>query len=89
MHGFDIIPTPNLKIDLLAEIRRSPRIISKVNATLKLKQMKTDVDEYLKTRQRGSSVLTELKQKLLLPSNDVVLVSLYRSGHEVYNNQSY
>ncbi|VVA30197.1 PREDICTED: CCR4-NOT mRNAion complex [Prunus dulcis] len=65
--------TPNLKIDLLAEISQSPRILSEVDATLKLKQMKTDVDEYLKTRQQGSSFLTELKQKLLLPSNDVAL----------------
>ncbi|XP_048431931.1 CCR4-NOT transcription complex subunit 1 isoform X3 [Pyrus x bretschneideri] len=58
--------TPNLKIDLLAEISQSPRILSEVDAALKVKQMKADVDEYLKTRQQGSSFLTELKQKLLL-----------------------
>ncbi|CAL9029775.1 unnamed protein product [Prunus brigantina] len=29
LQGFDIIPTPNLKIDLLVEIRQSPRIIFK------------------------------------------------------------
>ncbi|KAM2315113.1 hypothetical protein ACFX1S_028052 [Malus domestica] len=58
--------TPNLKIDLLAEISQSPRILSEVDAALKAKQMKADVDEYLKTRQQGSSFLTELKQKLLL-----------------------
>ncbi|KAM5554755.1 hypothetical protein ABKV19_022924 [Rosa sericea] len=58
--------TPNLKIDLLAEITQSPRVLSEVDAALKVKQMKTDVDEYLKTRQQGSSFLTELKQKLLL-----------------------
>ncbi|XP_070680782.1 uncharacterized protein [Malus domestica] len=58
--------TPNLKIDLLAEISQSPFILSEVDAALKAKQMKADVDEYLKTRQQGSSFLTELKQKLLL-----------------------
>lgn len=61
--------TPNLKIDLLAEISQSPRILSEVDAALKAKQMKADVDEYLKTRQPGS-FLTELKQKLLLPPSD-------------------
>ncbi|KAM1125134.1 hypothetical protein PS2_040208 [Malus domestica] len=52
--------TPNLKIDLLAEISQSPFILSEVDAALKAKQMKAD------TRQQGSSFLTELKQKLLL-----------------------
>ncbi|GFP80906.1 ccr4-not transcription complex subunit 1 [Phtheirospermum japonicum] len=56
--------TPNLKIDLLAEISQSPRILSEVDAALKTKQMKNDVDEYLKTRQQGPSFLTDLKQKL-------------------------
>ncbi|KAG8391589.1 hypothetical protein BUALT_Bualt01G0203200 [Buddleja alternifolia] len=63
--------TPNLKIDLLAEISQSPRILSEVDAALKAKQIKNDVDEYLKTRQQGSSFLTELKQKLLLSPTDV------------------
>ncbi|KAH8488389.1 hypothetical protein H0E87_024164 [Populus deltoides] len=58
--------TPNLKIDLLPEIMEPPRIFSEVDAALKAKQMKADVDEYLKTRQQGSSFLTELKQRLLL-----------------------
>ncbi|CAI9293921.1 unnamed protein product [Lactuca saligna] len=40
--------TPNLKIDLLAEISRSPCILSEVDASLKTKRMKNDVDEYLK-----------------------------------------
>lgn len=37
-----------LQIDLLAEITQSPRVLSEVDAALKVKQMKTDVDEYLK-----------------------------------------
>ncbi|XP_040991398.1 CCR4-NOT transcription complex subunit 1-like isoform X2 [Juglans microcarpa x Juglans regia] len=61
--------TPNLKIDLLPDIGQSPRILSEVDAALKAKQMKADVDEYLKTRQPGS-FLTELKQKLLHLPND-------------------
>ncbi|KAJ0112073.1 hypothetical protein Patl1_00174 [Pistacia atlantica] len=63
--------TPNLKIDLLPEIRDAPRILSDVDAALRAKQMKADVDEYLKTGQPGSSFLTELKQKLLLPPSEV------------------
>ncbi|XP_038898360.1 CCR4-NOT transcription complex subunit 1 [Benincasa hispida] len=62
--------TPNLKIDLLAEINQSPRILSEVDGALKSKQMKADVDEYLKTRQQGSSFLADLKQKLLLPPSE-------------------
>ncbi|GJW26465.1 transcription regulator [Tanacetum coccineum] len=46
--------TPNLKIDLLAEISQSPRILSEVDAALKAKQMKTDVDEYLKAHNFAS-----------------------------------
>ncbi|GMP61969.1 hypothetical protein CsSME_00024245 [Camellia sinensis var. sinensis] len=56
--------TPNLN--------QSPHL-SEVDAALKAKQIKGDVDEYLQTRQQGSSFLTELKQKLLLPPNDAAL----------------
>ncbi|CAA0820384.1 transcription regulators [Striga hermonthica] len=62
--------TPNLKIDLLAEISQSPRILSEVDAALKAKQIKNEVDDYLKTRHQGSSFLSELKQKLLLSPID-------------------
>ncbi|KAL4353352.1 hypothetical protein GQ457_06G032980 [Hibiscus cannabinus] len=63
--------TPNLKIDLLPEIREPPRILSEVDAALKAKQMKADVDEYLKMRpQGGSTFLTELKQRLLLSPSE-------------------
>ncbi|WVZ55056.1 hypothetical protein U9M48_005770 [Paspalum notatum var. saurae] len=61
--------TPNLKIDLLAEISISPRIMSDVDGALKSKQLKTEVDEYLK-KPEGSSFLSDLKQKLLLPQNE-------------------
>ncbi|GMI98283.1 hypothetical protein like AT1G02080 [Hibiscus trionum] len=65
--------TPNLKIDLLPEIREPPRILSEVDAALKAKQMKADVDEYLKMRpQGGSTFLTELKQRLLLSPSEAV-----------------
>lgn len=37
-----------VQIDLLAEISQSPRILSEVDAALKAKQIKGDVDEYLK-----------------------------------------
>ncbi|CAN1849444.1 CCR4-NOT transcription complex subunit 1 [Linum perenne] len=53
-------------IDLLPEIREPPHILSEVDAALRAKNMKADVDEYLKTRQQGSSFLTDLKQRLIL-----------------------
>ncbi|CAM0956224.1 unnamed protein product [Alopecurus aequalis] len=55
--------TPNLKIDLLPEISKAPRIMSDVESALKAKQMKTQ-------RPEGSSFLIDLKQKLLLPPNE-------------------
>ncbi|GAB2271046.1 hypothetical protein Dimus_005896 [Dionaea muscipula] len=62
--------TPNLKIDLLVEMTQPPRILSEVDAALKAKQMKADVDEHLKTRQQGSSFLSDLKQRLLLSPSE-------------------
>ncbi|XP_078152405.1 uncharacterized protein LOC144547593 [Carex rostrata] len=63
--------TPKLKVDLLPEIQQAPRILSDVEGALKEKQMKSDIDEYLKTRPEGSSFLDELRQKLLLPQSEV------------------
>lgn len=37
-----------LQIDLLEEMSQAPRILSDVDAVLKAKQMKADVDEYLR-----------------------------------------
>ncbi|KAL0703038.1 hypothetical protein Bca4012_069463 [Brassica carinata] len=58
------------KIDLLPEIVEAPCILSEVDAALKAKQMKNDVDEYLASRQQNSAYLSELKQKLLLSSSE-------------------
>lgn len=38
------------QVDLLPEISQSPRILSEVDAALKSRQMKTEVDEYLKVQ---------------------------------------
>uniref|UniRef100_A0A7N0SZB9 CCR4-NOT transcription complex subunit 1-like n=1 Tax=Kalanchoe fedtschenkoi TaxID=63787 RepID=A0A7N0SZB9_KALFE len=62
--------TPNLKIDLLPEISQSPRVLSEVDAALKSKQMKSEIDEYAKAWPKGTSFLTDLKQRLLLPPNE-------------------
>lgn len=61
--------TPNLKIDLLPEIKELPRGLLEVEAALTVKQMKSDVDEYLKTRHHGS-FLSELMQRFLLTENE-------------------
>ncbi|KNA22767.1 hypothetical protein SOVF_031520 isoform A [Spinacia oleracea] len=61
--------TPNLKIDLLEEMSQAPRILSEVEAALKAKQMKADVDEFLRTMQ-SSPFLSDLKQRLLLSPSE-------------------
>nr|GMD59423.1 CCR4-NOT transcription complex subunit 1 [Ipomoea batatas] len=53
-----------------SEFKLSPRILSEVDAALKTRQLKHDVDEYLKTRQQGSLFLRELKQTLLLSPSE-------------------
>nr|KAJ0214390.1 hypothetical protein LSAT_V11C400204500 [Lactuca sativa] len=63
--------TPNLKIDLLAEIGRSPCILSEVDASLKTKRMKKDVDE----KGHKGLLLSELKQKLLISPIPVIVAS--------------
>ncbi|GFZ15188.1 transcription regulator [Actinidia rufa] len=62
--------TPNFKIDLLAEINQPPHIFSEVDAALKEKQMKSDVDEYLKRSRHQESFLSELMQRLVLTQNE-------------------
>lgn len=63
--------TPNLKVDLLPEISQSPRILSDVEFALKNKQLKSEIDDYLKTRQPLSLLLADLKQRLMLPQPEV------------------
>ncbi|KMZ62601.1 hypothetical protein ZOSMA_450G00130 [Zostera marina] len=63
--------TPNLKIDLLPEISQSPCILSDIDAVLKSKQIKVEIDEYLKTKNQGSTFLTNLKRLLFLPSHEI------------------
>ncbi|MCO5574806.1 hypothetical protein L7F22_028599 [Adiantum nelumboides] len=63
--------TPNLKVDLLPEIGQSPRILSDVEFALKNKQLKSDIDDYLKTRPPLSLLLADLKQRLMLPQLEV------------------
>ncbi|XVF08470.1 hypothetical protein REPUB_Repub07fG0006100 [Reevesia pubescens] len=63
--------TPNLKIDLLPEMHIAPHVCSEVDAALGARQMKYDVDEYLKAKQQASPFLSEPKEKLLLPQNEV------------------
>ncbi|KAI5070413.1 hypothetical protein GOP47_0014756 [Adiantum capillus-veneris] len=63
--------TPNLKVDLLPEIGQSPRILSDVEFALKNKQLKSEIDDYLKTRPPLSLLLADLKQRLMLPQQEV------------------
>jgi len=45
--AFDFLPSIG-QIDLLEEMSQAPRILSEVDAAIKAKQMKADVDEYLR-----------------------------------------
>eukprot|EP00899_Mesostigma_viride_P024080 jgi/Mesvir1/4857/Mv11131-RA.2 len=61
--------TPNLKVDLLPEITQSPRILllDGEQTIFKNKQLKMEVDVYLKTRQPVQFLHTLPKRLLLLP----------------------
>eukprot|EP00850_Spirogloea_muscicola_P015627 SM000121S26024 [mRNA] locus=s121:298001:312953:- [translate_table: standard] len=63
--------TPNLKVDLLPEINQPPRILSVVESVLSSKQLKVELDEYLKTRQPASFLL-ELKSRLLHSQQETI-----------------
>ncbi|XP_058071409.1 uncharacterized protein LOC131220598 isoform X2 [Magnolia sinica] len=43
-----VLDSSNFQIDLLAEISQSPGILFEVDGALKAKQIKADIDEYLK-----------------------------------------
>ncbi|CAM6014740.1 unnamed protein product [Sphagnum balticum] len=64
--------TPNLKVDLLPEISQAPRILSDVESALKNKQLKAEVDDYLKTRQQLSLLSVDLKGRLILSPAEAV-----------------
>eukprot|EP00698_Gefionella_okellyi_P025035 TRINITY_DN9037_c0_g1_i1.p1 TRINITY_DN9037_c0_g1~~TRINITY_DN9037_c0_g1_i1.p1 ORF type:complete len:2034 (-),score=429.50 TRINITY_DN9037_c0_g1_i1:786-6887(-) len=60
--------TPHLKVDLLPEIKESPHISSNYQAALMSSSLRTDLDNYLRTRQ--PSFLQELPLRLLLPASE-------------------
>jgi hypothetical protein len=60
------------QVDLLPEISQAPRILSDVESALKNKQLKAEVDDYLKTRQRLSLLSVDLKGRLMLPPAEAV-----------------
>lgn len=62
--------SPNLKVDLLAEMSQPPCILSEFDAVLKANKLKRGVDEYLMMRPEGSSFLSQLKYKLRLSSSE-------------------
>ncbi|XP_058081510.1 uncharacterized protein LOC131229536 isoform X3 [Magnolia sinica] len=77
--------TPNLKIDLLAEISQSPRILSEVDGALKAKQIKADIDEYLKEDlwqaafPVGTEEIVPLRKICCRPETDYRLQRLHAS----------
>merc|ERR1719454_2097509 len=61
---------PNLKVDLLPEIKISPRILANYTATLQQLNLKADVDNFLRTRER--KLLDTIKEKLRLPKSETL-----------------
>lgn len=62
--------TPNLKVDLLPEISQAPSIHSNFTEALEKAGLLKSLDVFLKTR-GPASFLTELKDKMLLSTQDV------------------
>lgn len=62
--------TPNLKVDLLPEIKEAPSILSNYSAALVSDtQLKTDVEQFLRVGQREAHhFLADLPDRLLLPA---------------------
>ncbi|KAI8335037.1 CCR4-Not complex component, Not1-domain-containing protein [Chlamydoabsidia padenii] len=58
--------TPNLKVDLLPEIKQSPRIMSDYESTLEVGQFKKDIDRYLSETTQDKVFLTQLMDKLTI-----------------------
>ncbi|KAI8341463.1 CCR4-Not complex component, Not1-domain-containing protein [Chlamydoabsidia padenii] len=60
--------TPNLKVDLLPEIKQSPRISSDYESVLEVGQFKKDIDGYLLEKQ-NKAFLSQLVDKLTKKDN--------------------
>lgn len=61
---------PNLKVDLLPEIKQAPRILSRYETTLLQLNLKADVDSYMRTREKR--LLETIKDKLRLPKRETL-----------------
>jgi len=61
---------PNLKVDLLPDIKVAPRILSNYTNTLLQLHLKSDVDNFLRTRDR--KLLDTIKDKLRLPKAETL-----------------
>merc|ERR1711972_260649 len=63
---------PNLKVDLLPEIKVAPRILANYTSALLQQHLKADVDSYIRTREKR--LLETIKDKLRLPKGDGLLL---------------
>merc|ERR1711972_1185881 len=59
---------PNLKVDLLPEIKIAPRILANYTSPLQQLHLKADVDSYMRTREKR--LLEVIKDKLKLSKSD-------------------
>merc|ERR1719262_1223015 len=61
---------PNLKVDLLPEIKTVPRISTNYTSTLMQRNLKSEVDQFLRTRDR--KMLDGIRERLSLPRRDAL-----------------
>lgn len=61
---------PNLKVDLLPEIKAAPRILANYTSTLLQQNLKADVDQYARIREKY--VLDRVLDKLLLAKHETL-----------------
>jgi CCR4-NOT transcription complex subunit 1 len=72
--------TPNLKIDLLPEIRVSPRILSNYQAILQAGNFRQEIDNYLQLRSPVSFLASIGSHLLLAPEEAQVMGSRYNKS---------
>ncbi|CBZ51231.1 hypothetical protein NCLIV_042980 [Neospora caninum Liverpool] len=63
---------PNLKVDLLADIKTVPRILSSFTVTLLQKGLKKDIDTFWRTR--DATLLSVMRSKLLLDRDSALQI---------------
>jgi len=74
--------TPNLQVDMLAEIRQPPRVLSDYTTSLKI-TLKRDVDNYLKLREQQTQ--QQVGQAAVFLQNLSEILAIDPNNHDLYS----